>query len=68
MGVWKLRASWAPDEPTQERLARFAETLAVFGDPQAVIDILRTTKPAAATRVAELAPLYEQEDRDAVSF
>jgi putative DNA methylase len=67
MGVWKLRASWAPDEPTRERLARFAETLAVFGDPQAVIDILRTTKPAA-TRVAELAPLYEQEDRDAVSF
>ena len=67
MGVWQLRASWAPDAPTRERLARFAETLAVFGDPQAIIDILRTTKPVAI-RVAEVAPLYEQEDRDAVSF
>lgn len=67
MGIWKLRSSWAHNAPTGERLARFAEILAVFGDPQAVIDTLRATRPRAA-RVAEPTSLYEQEDRDAVSF
>ena len=68
MGVWKLRASWAADAPTLERLARFADTLAAFGDPRVVIDILACEQQPAGAGVGESTPLYEQKDCDAVSF
>jgi adenine-specific DNA methylase len=68
MSVWKLRASWAADAPARERLARFADTLAAFGDSRVIIDTLARAIVPTATCVAELSPLYEQEDRDAVSF
>lgn len=40
MGVWRLHPSWHIDPPTQERLDRFADTVAAFGDPQSIIDDL----------------------------
>lgn len=68
MGVWKLRGSWSADAPIQERLARFADIVAAFGDPQVVVDSLVRASQTTVTCVAESTPLYEQEDLDAVSF
>ncbi len=40
IAIWHLRESWDRLQPTNERLRRFAQSVAEFGAPQLIIDAL----------------------------
>jgi adenine-specific DNA methylase len=40
IGIWRLRESWDRLKPTNERLQRFARSVAEFGAPRSIIDAL----------------------------
>jgi putative DNA methylase len=63
IGIWKLRKGWEATQPTNERLKRFAASVAAFGDPQAIIKaIVDRPHPAAISP-----PLFDGRALDAAS-
>jgi hypothetical protein len=68
MGIWNLRGVWDTGAPTPARLARFAEAVAQYGDPRAVIDAVGHRTPLAQVQVAQPNAVYAPDLQDAVSF
>ncbi len=67
MAVWKLHRQWQPGNATKEKLARFAEALASFGDLDSVIQKLRPAPAKAQPADTVVAPERKQRSRYAVS-
>ena len=67
MAIQQLCEEWDAALPTAERLARFAEATAVYGDLAPLISTLAQTKEVAAVD-AEVASIYTQEVFDAISL
>jgi putative DNA methylase len=69
MAIWNLRKEWQADKTTKERLTRFAQTIAAFGDLDSVIRQLRPAQKVAPPLVPPAAPIpKKQRSRDAVSI
>jgi len=62
-GIWRLRESWDRLQPTNERLRRFAQSVAAFGSPQLIIDALMRTPHQASADV----PLMGRNDCNSIS-
>jgi putative DNA methylase len=58
MAVAQLREGWRSDLPTAERLQRFSEVLATFGEVQAAIEDIAGSVPAPEPTVADTLPLF----------
>jgi hypothetical protein len=69
MAIWKLRNEWPADKTTKEKLTRFSQTIATFGDLDSVIQKLRPAPSKALPAVPPVAPIQKkQRSRDAVSL
>jgi putative DNA methylase len=69
MAVWNLRREWRPESATKEKLVRFAEAVAAFGDLDLVIQKLRPGPTKMPQVVSSVAPVQKnQKSRHAVSL
>jgi putative DNA methylase len=68
MAIWILHGQWQPGSATKEKLARFAEALASFGNLDSVIQKLRPATPKAQPVDISVAPEKKQRSRYAVSL
>ena len=69
MAVWQLRRSWDDAQPTDKKIAIFADAVSALGDPAHIMQLVA----AASTRVASPGPLFHevgfsQEVTDAIPF
>ncbi|MBK1700577.1 DUF1156 domain-containing protein [Thiococcus pfennigii] len=69
MAIWNLRDGWDRTRPMPDKLARVAEAVHAWGDPNAIVASLRTEKIAEPAPLPyPLASLAEQDADDAVPF
>jgi adenine-specific DNA methylase len=69
MAIWNLRDEWHAEHATKEKLARFMQALAGFGDLDSVIRQLRPASTVVPSVVPPAAPVHKkQRSRDAVSL
>jgi hypothetical protein len=69
MAIWNLRREWRPESATKEKLARFADAVAAFGDLDSVIQKLRPAPAKVPQVVPSVAPVQKnQKSRHAVSL
>ena len=69
MAVWQLRRSWDDAQPTDKKIAIFADAVSALGDPAHIMQLVA----AASTRVASPGPLFHevgfsQKVTDAIPF
>ena len=69
MAIWQLRGYWDDAQPTDKKIANFADVVSALGDPAHIMELVA----ASPTRVASPGPLFDesgfdQEVTDAVSF
>jgi putative DNA methylase len=69
MAIWNLHREWQPEIATKEKLARFAEALAAFGDLDSVIQKLRPALAKTPSIAPPVAPVQKHlRSRHAVSL
>ena len=68
MTVWKLRMTWDPTLPTDQRLKRFAKEMTRLADAGAVIGDVGKNLPSRQLGLAEEGRIFEMDIEDAVSF
>jgi adenine-specific DNA methylase len=68
MAIWNLHGQWQPGSATKEKLTRFAEALASFGNLDAVIQKLRPATAKSQPVDISVAPEKKQRSRYAVSL
>jgi putative DNA methylase len=68
MAIWVLRPTWDVSAATMDKLARFAEALKALGPYQVVIDTLAAVAENRIAPPVEALPLFQKDERDAVSF
>lgn len=69
MAIWTLYPHWDPDLPTAQKLERFRQALAAYGDLSIVIEKARSAVPAKPRPGRLFAALDEEErSRNAVAF